>query len=596
MQQEGEKRIAAAADSPAHQVFESPNGLSKDEKPEALADRSSRAPCEGDFRLVEEPPEFFLAANPSAKQLEAFKAFAESARVARNEFLRGLKASDSSAEAAADSPSYTRSKSAFISRTLSRPSKGKEEPSAAKAPADETFKYAEGASATSDAETAPSAPGDAYPEVPELAGSTRLLRYLQGFDYDATAANNAYRRHMKWREEMNLNSDKRRAVVESMLLPMRPEASPKHAEVTRFFSTNPVLRRDDGRGPGLDVCAAAAVAASAPGGGNSLLQALSDKALDAVILDKQGNIITIERPGDLFQELPSEFCVEVRSRRGGLLMSCASLVSGERLLYYTNCVCAGLLDVNGLFSAVSEEEFLGWHSDILEFRFIDLQGLSTRILNRRALNLLRRTISSASENYPESIGTMYFINTPRTFSTLWSAIRGWLRERTINKIKLLSSDAESVLVKNIGGYALPPSLGGICTSSLADVPPLETDLGPGSMILNVGARRCNQAVELIPQKSVVQWAWVAEDFDVGFSAIWRSQSGSESILEEHRKYPPRKRVSGVVSAEQEGTLILSFDNSWGLISSRRVRYKIEVMRASPDVVPAQSCAEAANAV
>lgn len=53
-------------------------------------------------------------------------------------------------------------------------------------------------------------------------------------------------------------------------------------------------------------------------------------------------------------------------------------------------------------------------------------------------SLLRRTISSASENYPESIGTMYFINTPRTFSTLWSAIRGWLRERTINKIKLLS--------------------------------------------------------------------------------------------------------------------------------------------------------------
>lgn len=60
-------------------------------------------------------------------------------------------------------------------------------------------------------------------------------------------------------------------------------------------------------------------------------------------------------------------------------------------------------------------------------------------------SLLRKTISSASENYPESIGTMYFINAPRTFSTLWSAIRGWLRERTINKIKLLSQSQPELL-------------------------------------------------------------------------------------------------------------------------------------------------------
>lgn len=60
-------------------------------------------------------------------------------------------------------------------------------------------------------------------------------------------------------------------------------------------------------------------------------------------------------------------------------------------------------------------------------------------------SLLRKTISSASENYPESIGTMYFINAPRTFSTLWSAIRGWLRERTINKIKLLSQSQPGLL-------------------------------------------------------------------------------------------------------------------------------------------------------
>lgn len=215
-QQGGGKRMAAAADSPARQVLDSPDGNSKDEQPheqsEALADRVCTAPSAGDFRLVEEPPEFFLAANPSTKQLEAFRAFTESARAARNEFLRGMKASDIGAGAAGDS-SCTRSKSAFLSRTVSRHGRGREVHPPAKALSSAHINSPENASATSDAEASTSAPDDAYPEVPELAGSTRLLRYLQGFDYDATAANNAYRRHMKWREEMSLNSDKRRTVV-----------------------------------------------------------------------------------------------------------------------------------------------------------------------------------------------------------------------------------------------------------------------------------------------------------------------------------------------------------------------------------------------
>lgn len=35
---------------------------------------------------------------------------------------------------------------------------------------------------------------------------------------------------------------------------------------------------------------------------------------------------------------------------------------------YSLCLCAGLLDVSGLFSVVSENDFLRWHASILEFR------------------------------------------------------------------------------------------------------------------------------------------------------------------------------------------------------------------------------------
>lgn len=533
---------------------DSPNGQSRTGSEIASQSHCSTQSCARSFRLVEGPPNFFLATNPPVEHLEAFAAFAKKAVAIRQECMGEQDFGGSDRVAATDPASPpTRTKSNTINRTMSRTmSRPKAVSATASAISDAPPITDEPADANS---TATQVQSDAYPEVPELAGGCRLLRFIQGFDYDVEAASEAYRRHMKWRKEMGLTARKRRAVVEAMLLPMRPEAAPRNAEISRFYPTNPLVRLDGAVVPSRSKCAAAAADATAPGDGNSLLRAVTDEALGSVVLDRQGNIVSIERPG--------------------------------------------LLDVNGLFTAVSEEDFLRWHSYLLEFRcmlldvlsrkfnrivrttsIIDLKGLSARMLSRRTINLLRRTIAAGSENYPESIGAMFFINTPRTFSTLWSAMRGWLRERTISKITLLGSDSEAFLVKHIGGYALPPSLGGSCTSSLADVPPLfenrDTDLGPGSMILNVGARRCNQAVEIVPEKSVAQWVWVAEDFDVGFSAIWRTPAGHESVLEEYRKYPPRTQVRGIVSAEHEGTLILAFENTWGLISSRRVRYKIDI--------------------
>ncbi|KAL8425343.1 hypothetical protein Efla_001725 [Eimeria flavescens] len=509
--------------------------------------------CGGGWCMKEGLPAFFLSQNPSARQLEAFSVFSKNAMAIRHEDACGVQEQPGhpEEETAAGASPHTARMSFSSHHARSRPIRGEAASPAAEAATEASLSAAAAAAAA--------AADEVYPEVPELAGGVRLLRFLQGFDFDSAAATEAYRRHMKWRKQMGLDARRRRVVVESMLLPMRPEAAPRHAEVCRFFPTNPLLRLEGGEELTEEALSAAAARANAAGDVDCLLKAMTQEALDRVLLDKQGNIISIERPGRL--------------------------------------------DVNGLFAAVTEEEFLLWHSFLLDFRsmlldvlsrkfnrmvrmtsIVDLQGLSARLLNRRALNLLRRTISGASENYPESIGSMYFINTPRTFSTIWSAMKGWMRQRTIAKITLLGSDAEAVLIRNVGGFALPPSLGGSCTSALGDVNQQdegrETDLGPGTMILNVAARKCNQAVEVVPRRSVARWSWVAEDFDVGFSALWRSEAGHERVLREHRKYPARKRVSGVVRTEQDGTLILSFDNSWGLIYPRRVRYKIEVEAAA----------------
>lgn len=50
-----------------------------------------------------------------------------------------------------------------------------------------------------------------------------------------------------------------------------------------------------------------------------------------------------------------------------------------------------------------------------------------------------------------------------------------------------------------------------------------------------------------------------------------------------------RRVSGVFESKQEGTLILAFDNSWGLISPRRVRYKVRKVLLADHLDRGETC-------
>ncbi|KAL8450742.1 hypothetical protein Emed_002380 [Eimeria media] len=348
-----EQTEAASGASPAEASPSSPNTPATAAAAASPSHVECRC-CGGGACLSEDLPAFFLAESPSASRLEAFKAFSRNAKLIRHELSCPHKESQhhaSSTEADPAGASPHRARGPLAGRTRSRA--GKAEGSAAAAHA----------SPNAAAHAAPSEQlpaDDAYPEVPELAGSGRLLRFLQGFDFDVNAATEAYRRHMKWRADMGLDAHRRRVVVESMLLPMRPEAAPRHLEVSRFFPTNPVLRLE---GKGVidgEALAAAAATANVRGDPNSLLKAMSNEALDQVLLDKHGNIISIERPGRL--------------------------------------------DASGLLGAVTEEDLLLWHSFVLDFRcmlldvlsrkfnrmvrmtsIVDLQGLSARILNRRAL-------------------------------------------------------------------------------------------------------------------------------------------------------------------------------------------------------------------
>jgi len=64
--------------------------------------------------------------------------------------------------------------------------------------------------------------------------------------------------------------------------------------------------------------------------------------------------------------------------------------------------------------------------------------------------------------YPECMGATYMINPPTIFSMIWKIIKPWLDPITVEKIKVLKSNYQEVLLDNIDADQLPEEYGGTC--------------------------------------------------------------------------------------------------------------------------------------
>jgi hypothetical protein len=61
------------------------------------------------------------------------------------------------------------------------------------------------------------------------------------------------------------------------------------------------------------------------------------------------------------------------------------------------------------------------------------------------------------------MGNMFVVNAPYLFAGVWSMVKGFLDERTRNKIKIIGSGFEKTLLEFIDAETLPTFLGGTCT-------------------------------------------------------------------------------------------------------------------------------------
>jgi hypothetical protein len=105
---------------------------------------------------------------------------------------------------------------------------------------------------------------------------------------------------------------------------------------------------------------------------------------------------------------------------------------------------------------------------------MDLQGVSLSNFYR-VKDYVMEAASIGQNRYPEIMGKFYIINAPWAFSAVWSIIKVWLDEVTVNKIDIIGAAYKDKLLAQIPAENLPKEFGGTCECvggcSLSDAGP-----------------------------------------------------------------------------------------------------------------------------
>ena len=93
----------------------------------------------------------------------------------------------------------------------------------------------------------------------------------------------------------------------------------------------------------------------------------------------------------------------------------------------------------------------------------DMTGGGVTTANPSTKELFKLAAQVGSDYYPETMGNTFIINAPMLFRGIWKVAKGFLDERTRNKIKLKGGDYLPLLLEFVDEENLPDFLGGKCT-------------------------------------------------------------------------------------------------------------------------------------
>lgn len=96
------------------------------------------------------------------------------------------------------------------------------------------------------------------------------------------------------------------------------------------------------------------------------------------------------------------------------------------------------------------------------FVILDMSGLGMQHVSQRLLDHVKNLVQIDNVCYPELLGKMLIINAPWLAVSTWGLVKGWLDERTQNKIEFVPQGPQTTqrLLEFIEPHFLPVSYGG----------------------------------------------------------------------------------------------------------------------------------------
>jgi hypothetical protein len=109
---------------------------------------------------------------------------------------------------------------------------------------------------------------------------------------------------------------------------------------------------------------------------------------------------------------------------------------------------------------------------------LDMDGIGVSILSGKTKEFVKIASDIGQNYYPEMLGTMFLINTSFLFSAVWSIVKGFIDEKTRNKINVEKSSYAKKLLELVESDNLPKLFGGNCICSNIEGGCLYADIGP----------------------------------------------------------------------------------------------------------------------
>ena len=159
----------------------------------------------------------------------------------------------------------------------------------------------------------------------------------------------------------------------------------------------------------------------------------------------------------------------------------------------------GLLNVPKLFELTTEERmvkhYMQEYEVLMKLRYpscsraagkrieqgltiIDLTGGGISTFNSQTKALFQLAAKVGGDYYPEIMGNLFVTNTPMVFSGIWAVCKGFLDEKTRNKIKLCGGDFKKKLLDFLDNEQIPDFLGGKCKCEHHPEGCISSNIGP----------------------------------------------------------------------------------------------------------------------